>query len=296
MQKQKKSVWEDFDLSKISNARFKLEYVAPKTHGESPIVEIELDDISSEIEFWKNADVCYVLGAHPPFAVIQGYIQRLWAKHGINKISMLKNGVTLVRFDSEIGKNEVIQGGIYHFDNKPFIVKAWSPDLEFTREELLTVPIWIKFPGFDFKYWSPKGLSKIGSLVGKPLMVDQNTERKNGLNFARLLVEVEMDSKLPEVVLFRNEKGQLVEQRVSYDWKPTLCTHCSKYGHSESICRKKHPVTLATQQEQKGKQTNKDDKVDNQLAEIRSDKRMDKGKTKTVQGEERHTSTTSSSS
>lgn len=51
MQKQKKSVWEDFDLSKISNAGFKLEYVAPKTHGESPIVEIELDHISSEIEF-----------------------------------------------------------------------------------------------------------------------------------------------------------------------------------------------------------------------------------------------------
>lgn len=76
---------------------------------------------------------------------------------------------------------------------------------------MLTVPIWIKFSGLDFKYWSSKGLSKIGSLVGKPLTVDQNTERKNGLNFARLLVEVEMDSKLPEVVLFRNEKGQLVE-------------------------------------------------------------------------------------
>lgn len=65
-----------------------------------------------------------MLGEHPTFTVIQGYIQRLWAKHGINKISMLKNGVTLVRFYSEIGKNEAIQGGIYHFDNKPFIVKA----------------------------------------------------------------------------------------------------------------------------------------------------------------------------
>lgn len=74
-----------------------------------------------------------------------------------------------------------------------------------------------------------------------------------------------------------------------------MCTHCSKYGHSESIYRKKHPVKLATQQEQKGQQTNKDDGVDNQLAEIRSDKRMDKGKTKAVQGHERHTSTTSSS-
>lgn len=72
--------------------------------------------------------VCYVLGGHPPFIVMQGYILRLWAKYGINKISMLKNGVILVHFDTENGKNEAIQGGIYHFDNKPFIVKAWSPD------------------------------------------------------------------------------------------------------------------------------------------------------------------------
>lgn len=52
--------------------------------------------------------------------------------------------------------------------------------------------IWIKFPGLDFKYWSKKGLSKIG----KPLMVDQNTEDRNGLNFARLLVEVQNGSTI----------------------------------------------------------------------------------------------------
>ncbi|KAM3359724.1 hypothetical protein P3S68_019435 [Capsicum galapagoense] len=95
---------------------------------------------------------------------------------------MMKNGVVLVRFDTEEGKNEAVQGGIFHFDNKPFIVKAWSHEMEFTRDELLIVPIWIRFPGLDFKYWSQKGLSKLGSLIGKPLMVDQNTERMMGLN------------------------------------------------------------------------------------------------------------------
>lgn len=48
-----------------------------------------------------------------------------------------------------------------------------------------------------------------------------------------------MDSKLPDTVMFRNEKGILVEQRVVYDWKPTLCNYCQKYGHSEEDCRKK---------------------------------------------------------
>ncbi|CAN4113882.1 unnamed protein product [Withania somnifera] len=98
-----------------------------------------------------------------------------------------------------MGKNEVLQAGIFHFDSKSFIVKAWNPEIDFSREELHTVPLWIKLPSLDFKYWSPKGLSRLGSLIGKPLMVDQNTERKTGL-FARLMVEVDMDADLPETI------------------------------------------------------------------------------------------------
>ncbi|KAM3337729.1 hypothetical protein P3S68_032054 [Capsicum galapagoense] len=112
--------------------------------------------------------------------------------------------------------------------------------MEFTRDELNTVPIWVKFPGLDFKYWSPKGLSKIGSLVGKSLMVDQHTEKKVGLRFARLLIEVEMDSALPDIVWFKNERGMLVEKKVLYDWRPILCQYCTKYGHKESECRKRN--------------------------------------------------------
>ncbi|KAH0682419.1 hypothetical protein KY290_020984 [Solanum tuberosum] len=138
---------------------------------------------------------------------------------------MMKNGILLVQFDCEQGKIDALQGGIYHFDNKPFIVKAWSPEIEFSKEELMTVPIWIKLPGLDFTYWSEKGLSKIRSLVGKPLLVDKHTEKKLGLSFARLLIEVKVGNKLPEEVMFRNEKGIVLTQKVSYDWKPLLCKH-----------------------------------------------------------------------
>ncbi|XP_060200704.1 uncharacterized protein LOC132628968 [Lycium barbarum] len=94
------------------------------------------------------------------------------------------------------------------------VEEVWNEDMEFTREELHFVPILVKFPGLDFKYWSATGLSKIGSLVGKPLMADHNIEKKIGLNFARLLIEVDLDTELPEVV---------------------------KYGNTDEVCRKKNP-------------------------------------------------------
>uniref|UniRef100_M1APX6 Uncharacterized protein n=1 Tax=Solanum tuberosum TaxID=4113 RepID=M1APX6_SOLTU len=110
----------------------------------------------------------------------------------------MKNGILLVQFDYEQGKIDALQGEIYHFDNKTYIVKAWSPEIEFSKEELMTIPIWIKLHGLDFTYWSEKGLSKIRSLVGKPLLVDKHTEKKLGLSFARLLIEAKVGNKLPE--------------------------------------------------------------------------------------------------
>lgn len=59
------SIWDNFEISKTLNVGFKLEYIAPKNTGESQIVEIKYEDIESEIEFWKNIIVCYVLGAYP---------------------------------------------------------------------------------------------------------------------------------------------------------------------------------------------------------------------------------------
>lgn len=65
MSKKKGSVQDNFDIEKVVNEGFKLDYVAPTMQGGSIINEIELDDISSKGEYWKNSIVCYVLGLIP---------------------------------------------------------------------------------------------------------------------------------------------------------------------------------------------------------------------------------------
>lgn len=68
---------------------------------------------------------------------------------------MMKNDIVLIRFETTESQSKVLQGRINHFNCKPFIVKAWSPKLEFTKESL-SVPIKIKMPGLHFKYLSAK--------------------------------------------------------------------------------------------------------------------------------------------
>lgn len=80
-------------------------------------------------------------------------------------------------------------------------------------------------------------------------MVDKNTQEKMSLSFAKLLVKVQLGKNLSEVVQFKNEKGKIVEQHVTYDWKPSMCKICHKYGHSDANCRKnkiKNPKASTT--------------------------------------------------
>lgn len=70
-------------------------------------------------------------------------------------------------------------------------------------------------------------------------MADVNTKRRPGINFARILVEVEIKHKLKDVVYFRNEKGIVIEKEIDYEWKPIKCRGCLKYGYEEGNYRKK---------------------------------------------------------
>lgn len=74
--REKRFVSDNFDISKIANIGFKLKFVIPNYKRKQLICEIDEEDISFEIAYWKHSMVCYILGAHPPFSVLNGYIQR----------------------------------------------------------------------------------------------------------------------------------------------------------------------------------------------------------------------------
>lgn len=98
-----------------------------------------------------------------------------------------------------------------YFDEKPVVIKAWSPDLELTKSKLNSVLVWVKLHGLDIKYWSAPSLRKNGSLLGKPLMAGSNTQSKVGINFVHILVEMEISRSLKDVIYFKNERGTLID-------------------------------------------------------------------------------------
>lgn len=60
MQNKKRSIWDEFNISKLANAWYKLEYVALTKAGDEQIAEIGMEDFQSEVDYWGNALICYV--------------------------------------------------------------------------------------------------------------------------------------------------------------------------------------------------------------------------------------------
>ena len=66
---------------------------------------------------------------------------------------MIKKGLYLVRFSELKDAMVVAQKGVFHFDQKPFIVKAWNPEMDMNIDTITSLPIWIQLHELDIKYW-----------------------------------------------------------------------------------------------------------------------------------------------
>ncbi|XP_057250015.1 uncharacterized protein LOC130591113 [Beta vulgaris subsp. vulgaris] len=133
----------------------------------------------------------------------------------------------------------VLNDGFQFFDKKPLIIKAWSPDLDLSKEVIHTVPMWIQLHKLDLKYWGEKSLAKIAGQVGKVLRTDQATSKRERLQFARVMIEAEVNQGFPDQIRFLNEKEVLTSIDVIYEWKPEKCGKCDQYGHLSDNCKKK---------------------------------------------------------
>ncbi|KAL2900331.1 hypothetical protein RDABS01_025413, partial [Bienertia sinuspersici] len=165
-----------------------------------------------EVDYWRPSIVGYVVGANPPGAVMDGFFRRIWKQQGIDKI------ITIDRV----------------------ILKAWHVDMEIKQRGSSENTIWVQLD-LHFKYWGQKCLERIIQPIGNLLKVDTMTANRDKLQYARCMIEVKMDQIFPEQVKFKNEKNEIINVGIKYEWKPEICKKCKKLGHNEEQCYVKDP-------------------------------------------------------
>ncbi|PKU65186.1 hypothetical protein MA16_Dca004803 [Dendrobium catenatum] len=114
-------------------------------------------------------------------------------------------------------------------------------------QEFPIISLWIKIKNLPLSCWTPEGISKIACCVGVPLAVDELTLIKTRLTFARVCIQVNNSSPLPDEI-FISVDGKITPLTVLYDWIPNPCTHCGSINHSPTSCPKNTNTTNTTAQ------------------------------------------------
>ncbi|XP_062104064.1 uncharacterized protein LOC133815224 [Humulus lupulus] len=194
-------------------------------------------EVAEQAQNWSSSVICMVMGSNPPFAVFEGFVKRIWGHLGIERVVRMNMGLTIVKFNDEATRDFVLENGIVQFDKKPVIVRPWTQDLDNIRL-VRSVPLWIRLPNLGLQYWGKKCLSALVSTIGKPIMVEKFTKDRSMIRYARVFVEMEITDDPPFIIYFVNERGQVQEQFVEYEWLPIKCNNCKGFGHNLADCKK----------------------------------------------------------
>ncbi|XP_047264095.1 uncharacterized protein LOC124896569 [Capsicum annuum] len=215
-----------------------LSFVPPIQNNGKPVVTIDENDIRAQEDYWVKALIEYVIGDIPYVRTIENYVEQVWNFVPKPQILYHDDGYYMFRFNTVEDRDRVMQAGPYTFHNKSFILQHWKIDFDFNPECIRRIPLWVQFPGLPVGYWSTEALSKISSVVGKPLYTDKVTAEMERISYARVLIKTDVSRVLPKNIELIVPIGAF-QQRIKYEWKPKFCHDCLKLSHKDVNCWKR---------------------------------------------------------
>nr|GEY25647.1 hypothetical protein [Tanacetum cinerariifolium] len=126
-------------------------------------------------------------------------------------------GLFSFQLSSLDGLDAMLENGLWFIQNNPLIVKNWHMDKNLLKEDVSTVPVWVKLHGVPVTTFSEDGLSAI----------------------ATKLADVELKDNIVAVMpKITREAHYTCNVRVEYKRKPPRCSFCKVFGHIHEECTK----------------------------------------------------------
>ncbi|GAA0162521.1 hypothetical protein LIER_43608 [Lithospermum erythrorhizon] len=217
--------------------RMELTYIEPQLVDGKPLVEIPFLVTMAGKERWKHMLIGYVLGLNPSFTDMEGFVKARWAELGEVRVHLMGKGLFVFQMESEEARQGALERGPWSFSWRPLILKPWSVRMALEKPDVDNLPVWVQYPHLPIDLWTLEALSRISSQLGKPLFADRNTSEQRRLGYARVCVEVKVESTLFEEIPIKYANGYAHYQKVHYEWVPSKCMKCKVFGHNDQQCK-----------------------------------------------------------
>lgn len=143
----------------------------------------------------------------------------------------IENGYYLAKFESAMDYNNVVSRGPWVLFGHYLTVQPWSSQFSTHNEFPQTVVAWVRIPGLSGAFYKRSLLQEIGSLIGKVVKIDMQTDKGSRGQLARFAVQVNLSHPLISKVCIANKVI-----RVEYESLPHICYHYGRVGHLQEVC------------------------------------------------------------
>ncbi|GKA36039.1 retrotransposon protein, putative, ty1-copia subclass [Tanacetum coccineum] len=219
----------------------------PESNGIDVVVPV--DSIHAISERFANTAYGFFLGKKVAYPIVANYVRNTWGKYRlIRSMFSSSTGLFSFQFSSMDGLDAMLENGPWFIRNNPLILKKWHPDENLLKEDVSTVPVWVKLHGVPVTAFSEDGLSAIATKLGTPLMLDSYTsdmcmQSWGRSSYARVMIELRADVELKDNIVvampkITREGHYTCNVRVEYEWKPPRCSSCKVFGHIHEECPK----------------------------------------------------------
>lgn len=117
----------------------------------------------------------------------------------------------------------MLEEGPYFMIKVPIVVKIWSLGFDFCSKVLKEYPIWVQFQSLPRASWGEDSPSRISIMVVVPCFADDCTSRQKRMQYARVLVKVDVTRPLIDQVDVDMGNGKVFLQKVKVEYKPKFC-------------------------------------------------------------------------
>ena len=131
--------------------------------------------------------------------VLEAWFRDVWRLNEVVTVSVLNADLLMVEFDSPEKAKWVLESGRRSFSGDVLQMERWRPEAGCVRSKESVQEVWIRVVGLPLHLWKPEILRQIGDACGGFVTLDNNTEDKKEVKWARILIKVEGNSR-PSVV------------------------------------------------------------------------------------------------
>jgi len=195
-----------------------------------------LDMFEDGCELWKSTLVGHFVGQKLLYPVVNSIAKRIWGSYGLLDVLSSDNGFFLFTFDSVDHATNVLERAPWHMANRPLVLKCWQPNMQFLKDDLARVPVWVRLYNVSLEYWTVKRLSCVASAIGVPLHANHTTLLHKRLSYTRVCVEIDASKMLVKEYDLRCPNGLFITISADYEWIPSKCSNCNVFGHTTTIC------------------------------------------------------------